>query len=605
MPAPCSDNKLVDLKRHIAGPVAGRFVQMVEQPLEKMLALSALNHMYDCVQQPEEGEVFFGKCIDFLNIQVNVKDSDLQKIPASGPLMVVSNHPFGALDGIVLGWLLNRVRSDVKIIGNYFLHQIPEMQPYIIPVDPFQTQNSVKRNLGPMKQALTWLRSGGVIGMFPAGEVAHWDISARRVTDPPWSHHAAALIQHTRAAVVPLYFSGRNSLVFQIVGMLHSRLRTAMLPRELFKKQSGEIKLTIGRPVSFSSIGHLTSRDALTRYLRLHTYLLGRRGAAASPKRRRFVPICHKPVSSAPLIDAVPAEQLTREINCLPAERFLLQHGGMHVYEAASDEIPLVLREIGRLREKAFRCVGEGTGLPCDLDVFDNYYRHIFLWDTRGMRIAGAYRIGHTDDILAHAGRKGLYTSTLFNLKQGFFDSLGPALELGRSFICPDYQKQYNALLTLWKGIGRYLVCNPQYTTLFGPVSISNDYQRVSKDLMIRFLRRTRSHSDLSRSVTARNPVRMSPFRVFPESIEDLTFENISAIISDLEHDGKGMPVLLRHYLKLHAAIIDFNIDPSFSRVMDGLLMVDLLKTDARLLKRFLGRDGFEAFMSHQSCHAA
>jgi putative hemolysin len=599
MSASCPSTKLIDLKRHISSPAASRFVHMVAPPLEKILALSSVNHMYSCLQQRGEEQNFFESCIDYLNIHVRITDGDLEKIPAYGALMVVCNHPFGALDGIILGWLLNRARSDAKIIGNYFLHNITEMRSSIIPVDPFQTKNSVARNLEPMKQAIAWLRAGGTIGMFPAGEVAHWDVSRRRITDPPWSQHAAALIQRTRATVVPVHFSGRNSLAFQVLGLLHARLRTVMLPRELMKKKSTEITLAIGRPIPYSAVEHLSTREALTRYLRLHTCLLASRTTQQARKNKKLFSVPIGTGEKKHLAEPVGSQRLMAEIAGLPPDRLLLQHGAMQVFAADSAELPNALREIGRLREEAFRSVGEGTGRALDLDGFDSYYRHIFLWDAGRAQIAGAYRIGHTDEILARLGRKGLYTSTLFQLKKSFFSSLGPALELGRSFISPEYQKQYNALSMLWKGIGQYVVRNPGYVTLFGPVSISNEYHRVSKDLMIRFLRRMRSDGTLCRSVTARNPVRTFPFRELPESIDELTFENISAIISDIEHDGKGIPVLLRHYLRLHAAIVGFNLDASFSRVIDGLLVVDLLRTDPRLLKRFLGNVGFDAFMSH------
>lgn len=595
--------KLIDLARHMTGPVSARFVRMAGAPLEKVFSLSAVNLMYSTLQSQRQDANFFERCIDYLNVAVHVDDSELGKIPGSGALVVVCNHPFGALDGIILGWLLSRVRRDVKIIGNYFLHAIPEMRPSIIPVDPFQGRDSAARNLAPMKNALSWLRGGGAIGMFPAGEVAHWNPALRRITDPPWSEHAAALIQRTRAVTLPVYFSGRNSLLFQLMGLVHPRFRTVMLPRELMKKKSSEVLLTIGRPIPYAAIEHMGSRSAVIRYLRMHTYLLGRRSAEAERARSFKSVTLRRRRHPVPLAPAAPRETLADEVRRLPSGCLLLQHGGMQVYLSEGAGNPAILGEIGRLREEAFRAVGEGTGRACDLDGFDDYYHHIFLWDSARLRIAGAYRVGRCDEILARCGRKGLYTSTLFELKRGFFTRLGPALELGRSFISPDYQKQYNALATLWKGIGQYVARNPRYVKLFGPVSISNDYHRVSKDLMLRFLRCKRAHADLSHCVRARNPVRSVPFPVLSEAegFDELTFDNISAIISDIEHDGKGIPVLLRHYLKLHAAIIDFNVDPSFSRVIDGLLVVDLLKSDSRLLQRFFGRQGLADFLSHHA----
>ena len=397
MPDTHAVDKLIDLKRHIAGPASARFVEMFEAPLEKLLCLSAVNHMYRSLQL-QQADTFFARCIDFLNVAVRVSASDLERIPRSGPLVVVCNHPFGALDGIILGWLLSRVRNDVKIVGNYFLHQIPEIQHSIIPVDPFQGNNAAIRNLAPMKNALSWLRGGGAVGMFPAGEVSHWDSSARRITDPAWSLHAAALIQHTRAVTLPVYFSGRNSLFFQLMGMVHPRMRTAMLPRELMKKKSSEIPLTIGRPIPYAAIEHMGSRSAVTRYLRLHTYLLGRRSAGAARTGITRTVLRCRPAGFEPLISAVPRDILAAEIDSLPGERMLLQHGHMHVYVVEKHGSPAVLREIGRLREEAFRAVSEGTGRSCDLDVFDDYYQHIFLWDDALGRIAGAYRVGHSDD---------------------------------------------------------------------------------------------------------------------------------------------------------------------------------------------------------------
>ena len=536
MPDTHAVDKLIDLKRHIAGPASARFVQMVEAPLEKLLCLSAVNHMYRCLQH-QQADTFFGRCIDFLNVAVRVSDSDLERIPRSGPLVVVCNHPFGALDGIILGWLLSRVRNDVKIIGNYFLHQIPEIQDSIIPVDPFQGNNAAIRNLAPMKKALSWLRGGGAVGMFPAGEVSHWNPSVHRIIDPAWSLHAAALIQHTRAVTLPVYFSGRNSLFFQLMGMVHPRVRTAMLPRELMKKKSSEIPLTIGRPIPYAAIEHMGSRSAVTRYLRLHTYLLGRRSTGAARTGIKRTVLRCRPAGCAPLISAVPRDILAAEICNLPGERMLLRHGHMCVYVVEKPGSPAIVREIGRLREEAFRAVSEGTGRSCDLDAFDDYYQHIFLWDDAHGRIAGAYRVGHSDDILSRHGRNGLYTSTLFDIKRDFFRHLGPALELGRSFISPDYQKQYNALATLWKGIGQYVVRNPGYGKLFGPVSISNDYQRVSKDLMLRFLRCKRPNAALSQCVKARITTEADQWRlVVQRHFPTLLRQIADKLFTEVEH---------------------------------------------------------------------
>src|SRR5262249_3158314 len=147
------------------------------------------------------------------------------------------------------------------------------------------------------------------------------------------------------------------------------------------------------------------------------------------------------------------------------------------------------------------------TGKPRDLDRFDQWYRHLFVWNSERNEMVGAYRIGLADSILSQRGARGLYTSTLFKFDPEFLKGLGPALELGRSFIAPAYQKEYQPLLLLWKGICHFIVRNPSYRTLFGPVSISNDYRAISRALIVEFCK---AHTDpqLGRKVHAKRPFR-------------------------------------------------------------------------------------------------
>jgi hypothetical protein len=259
-----------------------------------------------------------------------------------------------------------------------------------------------------------------------------------------------------------------------------------------------------------------------------------------------------------------------------------------------------VLLEIGRLREKTFRDVGEGTGKTCDIDWFDQHYLHLFVWDHYACEVVGSYRLGQTDTILTHFGKKGLYASTLFEFKDEFLKALNPALELGRSFVSAPYQKKYYALSMLWQGIGTFITTNPHYHVLFGPVSISNDYHAISKNIIVQFLQDSKVDPELSRYVKAKHPVRNIKIKELENCSFHLSFptiEHVSALVSEIEKDGKGVPVLLRHYLKLNGTILSFNIDNHFSRAIDSLLVVDLKKTDSKLLKRFMGAEGAAQFL--------
>jgi len=288
----------------------------------------------------------------------------------------------------------------------------------------------------------------------------------------------------------------------------------------------------------------------------------------------------------------------------LPTDQCLAQSGAQSVWQATAEQIPHVLQEIGRLREISFRAANEGTGKPLDLDRFDANYLHLFIWNAEADEIVGAYRVGATDQILERYGRRGLYSSTLFDSRMEFFRRLGPALELGRSFVRPEYQRSYSPLLLLWKGIGGFIARQPRYRMLFGPVSISRDYSDLSRHLIATTLLQHCQAKDLAVMVKPRHPASLRPVRVrgcghspHPSGFQD--FKEVCSVIADVEFKQRDVPVLLRHYLNLGGQLLAFNIDRSFGRVMDGLIVVDLTQTDRKTLQRYMGSEGAAAFLTY------
>ncbi|MCC6953758.1 MAG: GNAT family N-acetyltransferase, partial [Deltaproteobacteria bacterium] len=305
----------------------------------------------------------------------------------------------------------------------------------------------------------------------------------------------------------------------------------------------------------------------------------------------------------------VPAEDKTilfNEIEKLSPQRKLLEGQEFTVYYARASEIPHVLREIGRLREITFREVAEGTGTAIDLDSFDNYYYHLFIWSNEKHEVVGAYRIGKTDVILRKFGKRGLYTSTLFDYHDSLLEQISPALEMGRSFIRKEYQRSYTALLLLWRGIGQFVVNNPKYNRLFGPVSINSEYESISRRLIITFLRSNNYMPELAKLIKARNPMKMRPVRGLDKDLTNRvvsSLEDINDLLAEIESKQKAVPVLLRQYLKLGGKLLAFNVDPNFGNVLDGLLLVDLLETDEKLLERYVGKPGAKTFFEYHKEH--
>lgn len=585
------------LSRFVPRPVA----HLIAPPLEMVLALRRLERAYARLEPSDDPLEFAHRALAELKVRFEASGA-LEEIPAEGPLVMVANHPFGGIEGLYLYTLLAARRPDVRILGNRLLTRVRELAPVLFSVDILGGRAAAVGNAGVMRRAIRWVGAGGALVVFPAGEVSTLDPLSRTVADRPWQPSVARLVTLARASVVPVYVDGSNSPLFHAAGMLHPRLRTALLPRELLNKGNRTIRVTVGRPIARRQIDALDGDGPLIEHLRLRVYALAGTGSPA--RRRRLTlappppraPIAVAPVQ--PVRSAVSPDDLARDIGALPAAQRLAVSGDLEVWYAASASVPQVLLEIGRLREITFRAVGEGTGQAMDVDAFDPYYDQLFVWNRATREIVGGYRIGKVDRITEQRGVHGLYTSTLFRYHRALLPSLGAALELGRSFVRPEYQRTFAPLLLLWKGIAGYVVRHPHYRVLFGPVSISNDYTLASKALLTGFLRAR--HGDPARGglARARHPLQHGTGErlVKREGAEVGTLEALESVLSSIETDGKGVPVLLRQYLKLGARVIAFNVDPAFGHSIDVLVATDLLALEDKLLVKYMGREGARAY---------
>jgi putative hemolysin len=563
---------------------------------EKFIAVDKVRDLYRRVRQSPQGFGLEGLLTE-MRVDLRVDASDMARIPATGAVVAVANHPFGMLDGAILAVLLKRVRPDVKVMTNFLLHDVPELAEHCIFVNPFEAGKSGGMNRRALRDALAWLRQGGMLAIFPAGEVSHWQFPQGEIVDPEWNDTAARLLRRTGAAALPVYFVGHNSVSFQVLGMIHPKLRTAFLLQEFLQQRGRTIEVRVGSEISAESIAATADDRQAIEYLRWRTYLLARRTHA----EKSWQAAMHSKIISTvqqPIAPAESPELLAAELKHLPANQLLAASADLEVYMAKANEIPATLREVGRLRETTFRLAGEGTGKGRDLDEFDRYYWHLLLWNKRKQEIVGAYRAGHTAEIIAQRGIKGLYTSTLFRYDERLFEKLGPALELGRSFIRPEYQRQYAPLFLLWKGITR-LMAIQETPVLFGAVSISNDYSKASREMIYRFFEARMEQDELSGLIEARQPFR--PARLRPWDCRAMChalrgLEELSQPITDVERDGKGLPILLRQYARVGGKLLAFNVDRKFSNVLDGLVLVDVRKTEPAVLERYMGREAAAEF---------
>ncbi len=570
--------------------------------LEALFGVHHLSRLYDRVTGAEDSDAFVKHLQAVMEITADFNHDDLAQVPASGSVVVVANHPFGGVEGVILLDLLRKRRSDVKVMANYLLRMIPELRDDLILVDPFGGVESKQRNVRAMREALNWLRNGHVLIVFPAGEVASFNWRLLRVVDPIWRRSIAGLLRSVKheVSILPIFIPGRNSILFNVLGVIHARLRTILLPRQFLRQIKRKVTLHIGSPFSATALIEQWSNDTeVMRVLRLRTMILGKRGKSSFDRHMQILTLDGPGPKPNAIIDEVPRDILAEEITGLSPDRLLIDGEAMQVWCILPEEAPAVMNEIGRLRELTFRRVGEGTGQQIDLDEFDLHYRHLFIWHKERHEIIGSYRLGLTDEIIEQFGVQALYTRTLFKFDERLFGAMGgPALELGRSFVRAEYQRSFSPLLLLWRGVMRFAYLHPRYTTLFGPVSITHEFNRAARSLIITYLMRGHWDEPLSKFVSARLPPKKPLLAEWAQSeyAELLTsFDEVNHLVGEIEHGLREIPVLIKQYLKLGGKMISFNVDPSFNTV-DGMIIVNLLKAPAKGLGRYMGKEELQAY---------
>lgn len=542
--------------------------------LYRFSGIEKVNRFYDKIDHLQDHE-FIEHVFELLGLPIEVDPEEIKKLPSEGAFITVSNHPFGALDGMALIHVVSRERKDFKVLANFLLQKIEQISSFFFAVNPFGEDQTGLSSFRGMKDALQHLKEGHPLGIFPAGEVSAYQKDLRTITDGQWSAQSIKLIKKAEVPVVPIYFDGKNSRLFHLLGVIHPSLRTLRLPAEMMNKKGKTMRLRIGKPIAAKDIAEFDDLEQLSRFLRAKTYALG---TALEVKKEHFSAF-NIPKKPREIIDAIPIEELQKDIASLDESNRLFVQQNFECYIATARSVPNILREIGRLREITFRAVGEGTNQAYDLDEYDYYYHHLFLWDKEASKVVGAYRIGKGLEIMRRYGNKGFYTSSLFKMSIEMNPFLEQAIELGRSFISESYQKQRLPLFLLWKGILVTLITSPEYRYILGPVTISGSYQDVSKGLIMEFVKRHYFDQELAAFIKPKHPYAAKSKQVDQEALLNATdndLKKLDKVISEIEPSSYTIPVLLKKYLHQNARILGFNLDPKFNNALDGLMMLDL-----------------------------
>ncbi|PPC75669.1 GNAT family N-acetyltransferase [Pokkaliibacter plantistimulans] len=518
-----------------------------------------------------QGFEFLDKVLEYFNFSYRISHQDRSNIPATGRVVIVSNHPLGSLDGLALLQMVGSVRRDVRIVANDLLGHLTPLQSLFLPIDNMANQGH-KRSIQRIVQSL--MRDEAVI-VFPAGEVSRASFTG--IKDGKWQSGFLLFARKANAPILPVHVQGKNSMLFYGLSMAYKPFSTLMLANEMFKQRNKVLSVKVGKPIPFQQIDQLpVNNNTKAKMLKKHIYRLGRNG---------------KPLFVTENTIAHPQDRQALKKELVEAECLGSTQDGKRIYLFSYRPDSIVMKEIGRLRELAFRQVGEGTGQRLDVDKYDRYYRHLILWDEEALEIAGAYRLGEVARI-AEQGQE-IYSAELFRYRpdmQPFFEQ---GIELGRSFVQPRYWGR-RSLDYLWQGIGAYLKCHPEIRYLFGPVSLSNSYPAAAKYLLVTFYRLyfpDRDHLAIANA----------PF-VIPEADQrllDTVFvgndydTDFAELKERLAHYGVTVPTLYKQYSEVcepgGVRFLDFGVDPDFGYCVDGLVLVDLHRLTVKKRERYLG----------------
>lgn len=544
--------------------------------LMKVLKISTLNKIYDRNKHLSDVE-FLNAILDEFQIKFEIPEEDLKRLPKDGAYITISNHPLGGIDGILLLKLMLEKEPNFKIIANFLLHRIEPLKPYVMPVNPFETHKDAKSSVTGIKDSLRHLKENKPLGIFPAGEVSTYK-DGKLVVDKQWEEGAIKFIKKAHVPVVPIYFHAKNSRVFYWLSKMSDTLRTAKLPSELLTQKDRVIKVRIGKPISVAEQSEYDTLEAYSEFLRRKTYML----ANPFEKGTKLIDTSNLnlklPKSPKQIAEPSHLNKILSEIKLIRREDYrLLQSKNYEVFFVSADKIPNILHEIGRLREITFREVGEGTNESLDLDQYDKYYHHMFLWDEETKQIAGAYRMGLGSEIYTKYGIDGFYLHDLFRFEPELYDMMSKSIEMGRAFIVKEYQQKPMPLFLLWKGIVHTTLRYPEHKFLIGGVSISNQFSEFSKSLMIEFMKSHYYDPYIAQYIHPKKEYKIKlkdadKDFVFNEAEADLN--RFDKIIEEIEPGNLRLPVLIKKYIKQNARVIAFNVDPLFNNAIDGLMYI-------------------------------
>lgn len=555
--------------------ITSRYPQVAKNKLLNKPVSAVVKHLL-CEQEINDFEKTYPHLSGFdyveqvlrhFDFSFRIKDQQRERIPSTGKVVIIANHPIGSLDGLALIKCIQEVRDDVKVIANDMLMAIEPLHEILLPVNNMQG-NTPKQNLHNIH---LHLQNEGALIVFPAGEVSR--LRPQGVRDTKWHNGFIRFAKRAQCPILPICIDAKNSALFYGVSMLYKPAATALLVKEMFNKKNKSMDVHIGELIPYEGFAHLNIHmKEQVKLFKKHLYRLRSKKSPVMPTQSAI---------------ALPENRKTlHEALKTQCELLGTTSDGKLIYLYRYQTSSPIMRELGRLRELTFRAVGEGTNQRRDVDQYDKTYFHLILWDPNDLEIAGAYRFGDAKRLVQQT--PSIYSATLFDYSPSMTPYFEQGLELGRSFVQEKYWGK-RSLDYLWMGIGAFLKRYPEYRYLFGPVTLSAQLPKKATDLIVSFyLRYFPDHDNIAH---AKIPYRSAESNA--EDFDGLSYKEAMPVLkTKLANMNVAIPTLYKQYADLcdeeGVRFTAFNIDPDFQNCIDGLVMVDIHKLSAKKRKRYL-----------------
>lgn len=519
---------------------------------------------------------FIEQVLNYFDFRYTYCPKDLEKIPSSGRVVIIANHPIGSLDGLALLDMIKQLRPDVKVVANRMLMTIKPLHSLLLPVINMDDESTPRKNIKAIKNHLS---NEGVVVFFPAGSVSR--VGMLGIRDGTWNHGFLSIANNTKSPILPIHVDGKNSLFFYAISILSKPASSLLLIQEMFKQENKSVAMTIGEKIEHADYQALNVKRLTKIHLfKKHLYNLSK-GKPQIFKTQTAIALAEN------------RQLLKKEIHNCELLGATKDDKKIYLFHFKPDSS--IMREISRLREISFRAVGEGTGKRRDFDRYDQYYMHLILWDEKDLEIAGAYRLCDTNRVLSTHGIDGIYTETLFTFNKAMKPYFARGLELGRSFVQPKYWGK-RSLDYLWFGIGALLKNNPQYRYLFGPVSISDRMPQEAKEMLVYFYGHYFNQNE--KPAVGKSSYQLDPntMQRFDHIFKDKDYKaGLTQLKAHMQQLGVAIPTLYKQYTEIcepgGVFFSDFNLDEEFGNCIDGFVIVDIEQLKPQKRSRYIGED--------------